>query len=141
MKRRPTVGLHDFVEEDTEAVEAYELTYFFESKFELRENKTFNEMMGEAENKFFVSMKMDNSEEISEFTCEEVRGRGGQAGFSCLNTPPSEILMINPATLRFTRSAIGSWTFFTPSDHETGASLFVEYGQCRRLTQAEDASE
>ena len=45
-----TVGLHDFVEEDSEPVEQYELTYFFESKFELRENKTFNEMVGQEEN-------------------------------------------------------------------------------------------
>ena len=83
-------------------------------------------------------MKLSDSEEVSEFTCEGVRGRGGQAGFSCRNTPPSEILMINPDTLRFTRSAIGSWTFFTPSDHETGASLFVEYGQCEKIVNSNE---
>lgn len=128
---KQTVGLHDFAEE--EALEEYELIRFFESKFELRENKTFNELMGQEDGKFFLSMKLQDSEEISEFTCDTVRGRNGQEGLSCRNTPPSEIIMINKASLRFTRSAVGAWTFFTPSDHDTGASLFVEYGQCETI--------
>lgn len=128
---KQTVGLHDFAEE--EALEEYELIRFFESKFELRENKTFNELMGQEDGKFFLSMKLEDSEEISEFTCDTVRGRNGQEGLSCRNTPPSEIIMINKASLRFTRSAVGAWTFFTPSDHDTGASLFVEYGQCETI--------
>lgn len=128
---KQTVGLHDFAEE--ELVEEYELIRFFESKFELRENKTFNELMGQGDGKFFLSMKPEDSEEISEFTCDTVRGRNGQEGLSCRNTPPSEIIMINKTSLRFTRSAVGAWTFFTPSDHDTGASLFVEYGQCETI--------
>ena len=132
-----TVGLHDFAEEDEQFEERYELIRFFESKFELRENKTFNELMGQEDGRYYLSMKAHDSLEISEFTCDSVRGRNGQEGLSCRNTPPSEIIMINKSTLRFTRSAVGAWTFFTPSDHDTGASLFVEYGQCE-TSQASD---
>jgi hypothetical protein len=44
--------------------------------------------------------------------------------------PPSEILLINAETLRFTRAAVGGWTFAGATDGLNGDSIFIEYGEC-----------
>jgi len=51
-----------------------------------------------------------------------------------VNLPPSEMLLINVESLRFTRTAVGGWTFAGASDARGGDSIFVEYGQCEVLS-------
>ena len=64
-----------------------------------------------------------------EFECRTVRGAAGEnRGYSCVNNPPSEMLLINPARGRYhAHRSIGGWTFYAPE-----ASLFVEYGTCMK---------
>ena len=78
-----------------------------------------------------VAITMSSDEEAVEFACRHVRGANGAQGFSCVNSPPSHILLINPETLRYTRAAIGGWTFYRATDESSGDSLFIEYGTCR----------
>jgi hypothetical protein len=40
------------------------------------------------------------------------------------------MLLINAQSLRFTRTAVGGWTFSDAADSRNGDSIFVEYGQC-----------
>ena len=68
----------------------------------------------------------------TELDCRRVRGSLGATGFSCVNKPPSEMLLINEDSLRFTRTAVGGWTFVGASDSHVGDSIFVEYGICHR---------
>ena len=42
------------------------------------------------------------------------------------------MILINSATLRFTRTAVGGWTFAGATESLNGDSIFVEYGQCER---------
>lgn len=70
------------------------------------------------------------TEETTELECREVRGAGGGFGLSCVNLPPSEMILINSRTLRFTRTAVGGWTFAGATETLNGDSIFVEYGQC-----------
>lgn len=68
---------------------------------------------------------------VNELECRQVRGATGDLGFSCVNVPPSEMILINARTLRFTRTAVGGWTFSAGAGGQRGDSVFVEYGQCR----------
>ena len=68
--------------------------------------------------------------EATELECRRVRGADDSYGYSCVNLPPSEMLLINAQSLRFTRTAVGGWTFTGASDQQTGDSIFVEFGQC-----------
>jgi hypothetical protein len=68
--------------------------------------------------------------EATELECRRVRGADHSYGYSCVNLPPSEMLLINAQSLRFTRTAVGGWTFTGASDKQTGDSIFVEFGQC-----------
>jgi len=137
-----TAGLHDYAG----APEDYEPSTFVESKFELRINTVLTRHLAsksagaaEASPDLFLTMRPKNGSPI-ELRCRQIQGLSNQLGYSCTNTPPSELLLINPANLRFTRTSIGGWTFAdTPpkagADTETGAnlgddSLFVEYGSC-----------
>ena len=132
-KALQTVGLHDTKEAGVEAVENYEPSQFFASEFILTENRTFTELLSDSTSKWFVTMQFSDSVEKFEFTCTPVRGRSEETGYVCTNTPAQDILMINPGNNRFTRAAVGAWTFFHPSDLETGASLLVEHGSCNPL--------
>ena len=71
--------------------------------------------------------------ETTELECRHVLGANGADGFSCVNLPPSEMILINVQTLRFTRTAVGGWTFAGATDTREGDSIFVEYGQCQGL--------
>ena len=128
-----TVGLHDAVEENADPEEKYEPAAFVPSEFVLVENKTFSELLASDDSKFYVAMQIEELESQIEFTCTVVRGRSEEDGYVCTNTPAQDILMINPTKGRFTRAAVGAWTFFHPSDLETGASLLVEHGTCIHL--------
>jgi len=75
-----------------------------------------------------------------ELQCRQVRGADNALGYSCVNTPPSEMLLINSETLRFTRTAVGGWTFSGARESMSGDSIFVEYGTCAPLV-AEPASQ
>jgi len=143
-----TAGLHDYAG----APEDYEPSTFIESKFELRINNVLTRHLAanspgvaEAKPDLYLTMRPRNESPV-ELRCRQVQGRGGELGYSCTNTPPSELLLINPANLRFTRTSIGGWTFAdrdpdqsaetaSATDVESSAnlgddSLYVEYGTC-----------
>jgi len=157
-----TAGLHDY----DGAPERYEPSTFFESKFNLRINKVLtrhlaasNPGKAEATPDLFLTMLPSPSSQGTtspvELRCRQVQGQNRELGYSCSNTPPSEMLLINPANLRFTRASIGGWTFGdSPSwadaedtatgdpvsqppnenagEHLADDSLFVEFGSCER---------
>ena len=138
-----TAGLHDYAG----APEDYEPSTFVESKFELRINTVLTRHLAanssgasEATPDLFLTMRPRNDTPV-ELRCRQVQGYQGELGFSCTNTPPSELLLINPANLRFTRTSIGGWTFSESlaesADQQDDSvenfgddSLFVEYGTC-----------
>ena len=141
---RQTVGMHRYPG-DVDA--GYLPSVFTEQTFDLRENVFFmRHLLGDqtapdgsaggdasATVQLYVTMSSDGVE--TEFECRPVRGILGNEGYSCVNNPPSEMLLINPVRGRFTRSAIGGWAFYAPE-----ASLFVEYGTCAMPTR-KSASE
>ena len=127
------MGIHDHQEVDETPKEEYQPRVFVESEFTLTENKTFTELLSDTESKYYMSLQFVGFPERFEFTCTDVRGRSDEQGYVCTNTPAQDILMINPTTSRFTRATVGAWTFFHPSDLETGASLFVEHGTCASI--------
>ena len=115
--------------------ETYMPAVFSEQTFDLRENVFLMRHLPGAQGddgtdsapgsaRLYVTMRSGEGDEM-EFECRPVRGAGENRGYSCVNNPPSEMLLINPARGRFTRTAIGGWTFYAPE-----ASLFVEYGTC-----------
>ena len=123
-----TVGMHDY----PGAEERYHASVFFEGAFELRENLLFMEhLLGQdaVPVALYVTLSVEDGGE-TEFECRPVRGGGGSEGFSCVNNPPSEMLLVNPVRGRFTRAAAGGWTFYGAREEQEGASLFVEYGRC-----------
>ena len=130
-----TVGMHDYPGGD----ETYESSVFFESAFRLRENTLFMQhLLGEdgTPGGLYLTMATASGTE-TEFECRTVRGNSDNEGYSCINNPPSEILLINPTRGRFTRSAVGGWTFYGARNEQHGASLFVEYGVCTPLAPTE----
>ncbi len=134
-KAAQTVGMHDLPGEP----ETFEPSVFVESEFALRENALFmKHLLGTADAAaaLYVTMTAANGDE-TEFECRAVRGAGAATGYSCVNNPPAEILMLNPQRGRFTRSAVGGWTF--PATHRGGASLFVEYGTCQPAAAGSEA--
>lgn len=138
-----TIGFHDAPEDgvDAEPVEAFTPVNFKSTVFTLRENQTLGELLEDVDDTtLFLTMQMDDAGEIFEFSCKDVLGANREQGYSCVNTPPSDILMINPKSMRFSRAAIGSWTFQSDSALESGSSLFVEMGQCYSLSDTSDSS-
>ena len=142
-----TVGMHKYPGDGNEA---YMPAVFNEQTFDLRENALFMrhllaeqgparapERGGLAPDtvRLYVTMTSSDGTE-TEFECRPVLGDEGNQGYSCVNNPPSEMLLINPLRGRFTRSAIGGWAFYAPE-----ASLFVEYGACMEQTVQEGASD
>ena len=130
-----TGGFHDYPGEG----EAYEPALFHPQQFSLEENLVFmlNLTGGEGGVDVYLTMTREigqddgpTTQEITELECREVRGAGGGYGLSCVNLPPSEMILINSGTLRFTRTAVGGWTFAGATETLNGDSIFVEYGQC-----------
>lgn len=130
-----TGGFHDYPGEG----EAYEPALFHPQRFSLEENLVFmlNLADGAGSVDVYLTMTSDVSQpdgtttqETTELECREVRGAGGGYGLSCVNLPPSELILINSETLRFTRTAVGGWTFAGATETLNGDSIFVEYGQC-----------
>lgn len=137
-----TAGLHDYPESTTEVREAYEPVTFVPNEFRLKTNQALMmqvQLLGEPALDHFVVL--NEGKETTEWQCQQVRG-----GLSCMNQPPSKILLLNTDSFRFSRASIGGWTFAgapksvpsnklaTPSDSQpeirSGASLYVEAGSC-----------
>lgn len=130
-----TGGFHDYPEQG----ETYEPALFHPQQFNLEENLVFMLNLagdeGNADVYLTMTREIDQedglrSEETTELECREVRGVGGGRGLSCVNLPPSEMILINTETLRFTRTSVGGWTFAGATESVNGDSIFVEYGQC-----------
>ena len=75
-------------------------------------------------------LTFSDDEKRLELTCRNIRGATDSFGLSCANMPPSEMLLINTDTLRFTRTSIGGWAFTGATPNTAGDSIFVEYGEC-----------
>ena len=132
-----TGGFHDYPGGE----ETYEPALFHPQTFTLEENLVFmmNLASGEGNADLYLTMvrRLKPAEpdgevvqESTELECRQVRGADASVGYSCVNLPPSEMLLINAASLRFTRTAVGGWTFAGATEAHGGDSIFVEYGQC-----------
>jgi hypothetical protein len=122
-----TGGFHDYPDDD----ESYLPALFNSEPFRLDENVVFMLHLAEdAGVDLYVTLTAGEDPVTTELECREVRGVGGSPGYSCVNIPPSEMLLIHRETLRFTRTAVGGWTFAGATDAHAGDSIFVEYGSC-----------
>ena len=126
-----TGGFHDYPEGE----EIYEPALFHPRSFTLKTNALFMMSLTAEPGApdLYVTMNMAAAEEgfeQTELECRRVRGIGAVAGFSCVNVPPSELLLINAETLRYTRAALGGWTFAGAAGDLNGDSIFIEYGTC-----------
>ena len=149
-RAQQTAGLHDYAGPPEE----YEASTFFESRFELRINRVLTRHLASSPTSttpdLFLTLLPSNDTPV-ELRCRQVQGNNQSLGYSCTNTPPAELLLINPATLRFTRASIGGWTFSntdktpnptpdsdqttepdTAAETDSDESLFVEYGTCEK---------
>jgi hypothetical protein len=122
-----TGGFHDYPDD----AEGYLPALFHASSFVLEENVLFmlNLDPGTGGPDLYLIMRDPQGDE-SELQCRRVRGADDAMGYSCVNTPPSSMLLVNADTLNFTRTAVGGWTFSGASESTTGNSIFVEYGNC-----------
>jgi len=136
-----TGGFHDYPGAD----ESYEPALFHPRTFTLEENQVFmmNLAVEEGNADLYLTMvrrlpsenpDWEETIDTTELECRRVRGANDAQGYSCVNLPPSEMLLINARSLRFTRTAVGGWTFSGASEAHNGDSIFVEYGQCVRNT-------
>lgn len=122
-----TGGFHDYPDDD----ESYVPALFNATPFRLDENVVFMTNLPEQPGvDLFVTLTAGEDPVTSELECRQVRGVDGSPGYSCVNIPPSEMLLINRDTLRFTRTAVGGWTFAGANETHSGDSIFVEYGTC-----------
>lgn len=148
-KAEQTGGFHDYPGGE----EAYEPALFHPRTFTLEENLVFMMNLAAEEGNVDLYLTMTHhltgangaatdsdpaagrdlvpGSEITELECRRVRGANDSSGFSCANLPPSEMLLINAQTLRYTRTAVGGWTFAGAAREHNGNSIFVEYGQCQ----------
>lgn len=123
-----TGGFHDYPDDD----EGYVPALFNATGFRLEENHVFMvNLAPQTGVDRYVTLTVGDSPVTTELECREVRGIDGSRGYSCVNIPPSELLLIHAQSLRFTRTAVGGWTFAGASGIESGDSIFVEYGTCR----------
>jgi len=120
-----TAGFHDYPHNE----EAYESVVFYESRFRLQRNEVLMKHL-EADSPFDAFLTLRDDEHIVELRCANLRGAGNARGLSCVNAPPSDLLLLNLDNLRFTRTAIGGWTFTGADESTAGESIYVEYGQC-----------
>ena len=125
-KATQTAGFHDYPHNE----EAYESVVFFESTFRLSLNRVLMRHLA-ADSPFdaFLTLITDEGE-LVELNCSRLKGLRNASGISCSNTPPSDLLLLNLDNLRFTRTAIGGWTFTGADESTAGESIYVEYGQC-----------
>jgi len=126
-----TGGFHDYPDDDA----GYQPALFNSTPFRLDENVVF--MLNLADDSgvdLYVTLTSGEDPVTTELECRQVRGIDGSAGYSCVNIPPSEMLLIHRQTLRFTRTAVGGWTFAGATDARAGDSIFVEYGTCKPAT-------
>lgn len=136
-----TGGFHDYPGGE----ERYEPALFHPRPFELKENEVLTMTLAGTEGApdLFATLTVTASDsgepELTELECRQVRGADGTLGFSCVNLPPSEMLLINAETFRFTRTSVGGWTFAGAAGDVNGDSIFVEYGRCHRLDGAPSA--
>ncbi len=129
---KSSVGLHDW----PGGGEHYDPSVFIERAFRVTTNQTltsFNAKPGEVD--LFVTLTQ--GDETVELRCKEVRGRGSEYGYSCTDSPPAQMLLINQKNWRYTRSGIGGWVCFGAASEELAnggeaTSLYVELGQCRK---------
>ena len=128
-------GFHDY----PGGGEFYEPVLYQPRSFTLEENAVFmvNLARGEGNADLYLTLETKTPDEkgvdlveTMELECRRVRGPNDSHGYSCVNLPPSEMLLINAQSLRFTRTAVGGWTFSDAADTRNGDSIFVEYGQC-----------
>lgn len=123
-----TGGFHDYPDDD----DSYVPALFNSTPFRLEENVVFMTNLPEQPGvDLFVTLTAGEDPVTTELECRQVRGIDGSPGYSCVNIPPSEMLLINRQTWRFTRTAVGGWTFAGATAAESGESIFVEYGTCR----------
>jgi hypothetical protein len=123
-----TGGFHDYPDDE----QGYVPALFNATPFRLDENVVFMQNLAEQTGvDLYVTLTVGDDPVTTELECRDVRGVDGSRGYSCVNIPPSEMLLINQQTLRFTRTAVGGWTFAGPTDAHAGDSVFVEYGTCR----------
>jgi hypothetical protein len=130
-------GFHDHPDDD----EGYVPVLFHPVAFHLEENRVFMLNLGDRTDvDLFITMTSlgEDGPQTSELECRQVRGLDGTPGYSCVNIPPSEMLLINRGTLRFTRTAVGGWTFAGGSA-PGGESIYVEYGTCRSASAPDSA--
>lgn len=120
-----TVGLHDYPHNE----EAYEPVAFNESRFKLSVNRVLMRHLA-PDAAADVYLILENDGELSELSCVKLRGYDDSRGLSCSNSPPSEFLLLNTDTLRFTHTSIGGWTFAAANENTAGDSIYVEYGVC-----------
>lgn len=122
-----TGGFHDYPDDDA----GYQPALFNATPFRLDENRVFMVNLADQPGvDLFVSLTSGEDAVTTELECRRVRGVDGSLGYSCVNLPPSEMLLINRDTLRFTRTAVGGWTFAGATEAASGDSVFVEYGTC-----------
>jgi hypothetical protein len=119
--------------------ESYEAVLFHPRTFTLEENAVFMMNLAESEGNVDLYLTMETKIpdpkrgerlETTELECRRVRGSNDSYGYSCVNLPPSEMLLINAQSLRFTHTAVGGWAFADAAGAHNADSIFVEYGQC-----------
>jgi hypothetical protein len=124
-----TGGFHDYPDDE----DGYLPALFNAVPFRLEENAVFMlNLAPETGVDRYLTLTAGDDPVTTELECRQVRGVDGSLGYSCVNIPPSEMLLIHAQTLRFTRTAVGGWTFAGATASEAGDSIFVEYGTCRR---------
>ncbi|MCZ6710280.1 MAG: hypothetical protein O7B25_07955 [Gammaproteobacteria bacterium] len=122
-----TGGFHDYPDGGVR----YEPAVFHPASFVLEADglSTVNVEPGRGDPYLHLIMRAADDVEL-ELQCRRVRGADRAWGYSCANTPPSEMLLINNQTLRFTRTLFGDWTFPGARESMSGDSISVEYGTC-----------
>ncbi len=124
-----TGGFHDYPDDK----ESYVPALFNSTPFRLDENVVFMTNLPKRPGvDLYVTLTNGEDPVTTELECRQVRGVDGSPGYSCVNIPPSEMLLINRDNLRFTRTAVGGWTFAGATATRNGDSIFVEYGTCSR---------
>lgn len=123
-----TGGFHDYPDDE----ESYVPALFNSTPFRLDENVVFMTNLPERPGvDLYVTLTAGEDPVTTELECRHVRGVDGSPGYSCVNIPPSEMLLINRDSLRFTRTSVGGWTFAGATATQSGDSIFVEYGTCQ----------
>jgi len=122
-----TGGFHDYPDD----AEGYQPALFNSTRFRLEENTVFMVNLADQPGvDLFVTLTAGEDPVTTELECRHVRRADGSRRYRCVNIPPSEMLLINRETLRFTRTAVGGWTFAGTAGRRSGDSVFVEYGTC-----------